>query len=327
MTATEKAGKMSDKELYSLFTGNQFYEDPELAMAAVQEAENREALRSGRKPITIRFDKLEGSTLGQCGKDTIVLDSSFLTKDVTGIRTPAQLLGVILHEGRHAWQHMILDDVPEGLSRDMYYSLLADNTCYVSPSFPLFSTPLGTNDPEFEVYAQYAVQENEMDARFYALSRMEEIIDLTSDKYAMAIEIAKLKAQEVHLIEKICKDFNEDILEKLEMNRKNSFLVRTGKELPEDCEYFKNFRIILRVIKPLFTRLEELEEKGTVIDCKNITFALYAASRKAELEGFRLETPEQLISYMIDHSFELEPLGLEPDVFRNEIGSINKLDS
>ena len=328
--AFEEIRQMSDRELYSFFQEDQFYDDPEYAKALCQELENREAAREGRAPAIITFQELEPRMLGiagtENGKKVIKLNIAFLKKSVPQILTPGLALNTVFHEGRHIWQDHVLETNARQVPLSVRLLLGADNICYTNGIYNVIDVGIS---PGVQGGLEYMLQENEMDARFYALKRMTEVEAEVSMDEAFQIDLESLRQAEISLIRKTLEHFDEGkyrLLEKkrLDMykNRAKEILLKTGAripELPENFRCYQNIWIIRNIIKPVYDWLIKMVERlrQDIIKAGNLLLNMYMIARICAAEGKPLETPNELMNIML-HSEFCKEFNLKQDVIPKE---------
>lgn len=292
-----RAAAMSDQELYSFFTDNLFYNDLEFAKAVCQEVENREAAISGRKPAKISFSKLAEGRMGYSAGGSIVFSDVFLHRDVK--RTPADLLNVILHEGRHEWQNHIHmnTDINSFGKDDWVYEI--NRMCYTSGNKNVIDIDLPS---DVQGRIEYAMQENEIDARFYAIRRMQEIASLydMDDSFLEAIDKAvDAEILDIGLVAKYMTEERYLILE----DRKIASFVSIIKEsiddisrLPEGIKSYETIWIIKHIVIPAYEHVLEKAEKDNlnIMEKQQILYRLYETARLRKMEGSSLEKPEDI---------------------------------
>ena len=325
-----KIRQLSDRGLYAHFHESCFYEDPEYTKALCQELENREAAREGRAPAIIIFRELEPGVLGvagtENGKKVITLNIAFLKKSVPQILTPGLAMNAIFHEGRHIWQFHVLETNAQQVPLSVRLLLGADNICYTNGTENVIDVGVSQ---EVQGSLEYLLQENEMDARFYALKRMSEVEAEVSMDEAFQIELESLRQAEISLIRKTLEHFDEGkyrLLEKkrLDMykNRAKEILLKTGAripELPENFRCYQNIWIIRNIIKPVYDWLIKMVERlrQDIIKAGNLLLNMYMIARICAAEGKPLETPNELMNIML-HSEFCKEFNLKQDVIPKE---------
>ena len=311
---SKKVRSMSDQELYSFFTVERFYQDPELSAAVCQEVENREAARLGRKPAQVVFEDFEddGGVFGYSSPDgMIALSSLFTEPDPTQTFTPSQLLNTLLHEGRHQWQDMVIDEQLSDVPESVRLLLTVDRYCYISD--PLAMIDVGIEPWEEQLSIEYSMQENEIDARFYAIQRMKEIARTTDVDLSFQIELTRSMLSEVYLIEKVqefCSEEQYRLLEKkrLEKYQARAEMLRLGgeelPELPENFRCYDNIWMIRNIVLPVSEFLKEtLNELYAVTNGlkEMVIYHLYEVARIFAMNGKPLEKPEELYKISIEN--------------------------
>jgi len=314
--AFEEIRQMSDRELYSFFQEDQFYDDPEYAKALCQELENREAAREGRAPAIIIFRELEPGVLGvagtENGKKVITLNIAFLKKSVPQILTPGLAMNAIFHEGRHIWQFHVLETNAQQVPLSVRLLLGADNICYTNGTENVIDVGVSQ---EVQGSLEYLLQENEMDARFYALKRMSEVEAEVSMDDAFQIDLENMRQIEISLIRKTLEHFDERkyrLLEKKRLDmykaRAKEILRKTGARLPELPEKFRcyqNIWIIRNIIKPVYDWFIGMVERlrRDIIKAGNFLLNMYMIARMYAAEGRPLETPNELVNVVLHSEF------------------------
>ena len=327
-----KIRQMSDRELYSFFREDHFYDDPDTTKAVCQELENREAARMGRKPAIVDFKELPPGVTGMaCSSEEpkrIVLSSAYLRKSFPQILTPGRAMGTLFHEGRHIWQHYILDNNDEQIPLSVRLLLRADTICYTNGRVGVIDVGIPQKD---QAILEYALQENEMDARFYALKRRVEVQKLVGMDEAFLIEIEKAKMTEISYIMKTIAFFDEDKYQLLEKKRLEMYKAKakeryllTGErlpELPKNFRCYQNVWMIHHVISPVFKffmdNVEGLRQNGMKMG--NLLLGLYTITRECAADGKPLETPAELVNIVI-HSELCKDFNLKQETIPKEWG-------
>lgn len=207
--------QISDGELYGMLDGKCW---EHLAMSekmeAVQEIERREALRVGRPPVRVELispKQLPPGTAGafsiQNGRPRICLNSNYFRHPDFPGYGPAELLVVILHEGRHAYQKFVINSALAGdpllVPQETFECWFVEDNYYCNKK------PL------------YDIQSIEADARFFALQRLEEIIFRMESEGLSAIEfrieLEREKATERMIISGLADQLPLEKLEDYEM--------------------------------------------------------------------------------------------------------------
>ena len=326
----EKIRQMSDRELYSFFREDQFYDDPETTRSVCQELENREAARMGRKPVIIDFDELPSGIAGiACNSEKpkrIVLNSAYLRKSFPQILTPGDAMNTIFHEGRHIWQHYVLETDDQRVPLSVRLLLRADTICYTNGRAGVIDIGI---PQEEQAILEYALQENEMDARFYALKRMVEVQTLVGMDEAFLVDIERAKITELSHIRKAMAFFDEDKYQLLEKKRLEVYKARakeryllTGErlpELPKNFRCYQNIWMIHYVISPVYEFfLDNVEDlRKDIMNMGNILLGLYTIARERAAEGRPLETPAELVDIVI-HSELCKDFSLKQEAIPKE---------
>ncbi len=174
----EDLARLDEKELWkTLHHVNWNRMDAETRLAVYQEFENRQAKLDGRKPVRIRADKeLEPDICGEHwpefeGSETIFINPRYVEtrknklfeNSDTSISNAAGGLEVVMHEGRHAFQHHVVQnnlDVVSEVQRMEWASSMGECGGWY------FSEGL-----------EYVIQGIEMDARRFARRQLEKVTD------------------------------------------------------------------------------------------------------------------------------------------------------
>ena len=325
---TEQVRAMSDQELFRFFTGMQVYKNPELTLAVCQEVENREAAKAGRKPAVVSFENLgDGRTRGLSDPDgKIILNFLYLKPGMSGTLPPAMLLNTLLHEGRHQWQIKAENDpdVPESIR----LMLNVDKYCYVNSDES--SIDIGIRPKEVQTRIQYAMQENEIDARFYAIRRMQEIAKTMVPDSAFRNQLLRAQNDEVRDIRRLlsyCSEEQYQLLEKgrLEKYRQLAESYRkagyTLPELPGNFRCYGNIWMIRNIVAPvtgfLLQRMSLAHRLTGAGD--RLLYRLYEITRVFAMKGRPLEKPEELLTVAIQE-------GLAKEFGLSEIKATEKIE-
>lgn len=314
-SAIEKVRAMSDRELFSFFNGPEIYKDPEMTLAVCQEVENREAARTGRKPAVIVFEDMEEGCLGQADPNgKIILNRMYLDPGMRGVLPPARLLNTLLHEGRHHWQFSLLGNENSGIPESIRLMLQVDSLCYVGG--PETTIDVGIRPPEIQTRIEYAMQENEMDARFHAIRRMQEIAKLIAPDTAFQIQLRKAQNEEVQEILKVLKFCSEEQYRQLEKLRLEKYRQRAEHyrkmgydvpELPENFRCYGNIWMIRNIISPVMGFLfQKMPLSRRLADTNRMLYRLFEIARVSAMKGKPLEKPEELLAIAIREGFAEE---------------------
>lgn len=178
---------MTDQKLYGFFTNAQWRRlTVEERLAAAQEVENRQAALSGRAPIPVSIDRtLDKNVLGGYSSidRTIGLRAEYFRGHILPSPqfSPAALLDTLLHEGRHAYQHALVENpAAENLASDLF------QTWKINFS-PFAYIPGGI------MYFQQAI---ERDARMFALHEMRRIAVMIEPDLQFYAQLARAEAEE-----------------------------------------------------------------------------------------------------------------------------------
>ena len=301
------AAGMSDRELYSYFSEEKFYVDPELSQAVCQEVENREAALAGRQPAKVYFDFLDCA--GVSGMGRIGINVMYLQPDPKW--TPADLLNTILHEGRHEWQYWVRLNHPEDLPEKTRLLFAVSDTCYQGGNIA-GALEVGISDKEAQADIEYGMQENEIDARFYAYCKMKELAseyNLT-DVYREAID--KAMDEELYYMDLLRYNMGEEEYQLLEKLIMELYKVEEDGSLycpviPEGFRCYENIWMVQNIVYPALEMVEDLAEELFTLDADRLLFTLYEEARMNFMSGKPLESPEKLVSIMLsDESFRAE---------------------
>lgn len=195
--STPKAdwSRLSDKDLYSSFTEIKWRSlSRDEKLQAVQEVENRQAALYGRPAIPVSIDpSLSERTYGGYSHmlKQIHLNEEFFKTHVfpSAQFPPAMLLNTILHEGRHAYQHHLVDhsDI-EAHSCDLLKVWKFNcNEGYISPRMNRW------------LYFQQAI---ERDARMFALKELKRISTMIpADRQLIAVLESAKQAEYDRILE------------------------------------------------------------------------------------------------------------------------------
>ncbi len=299
------AAGMSDSELYSHFSEEMFYSDPELTKAICQEIENREAALSGRKPAVITFDEIDSSGVSYGGQ--IIINSRFLKKNIKNC--PADVLSIILHEGRHEWQKWMFENHPEDLPEAVRLMMGVDWACYMDYFTNVID--VGIENMEAQAWIEYSMQEIEVDARYYAVSKMREIASEYHLEETFQDTIAKAIDDELMNMAIVLEYMDEDQYQRLEELQKAIYeeiskLLPFYQELPEGFLCYGNIWMIRRIVYPAFEEITRSAEELSIID-DMIFYELFKMARIRLMNGMPLESPEQLLQIMLsDNCFKAE---------------------
>ena len=303
LSYAETARKMTDAELYGFFSKDHFYQDANLAAAVCQEVENREAALTGRKPARIEFKKFDNpNVMGYAGRDVICVNTCFLESKYQHRYTPEGILNTILHEGRHYWQRQVTLNPELECPNALRLQFVINQLAYVNTGNAI---DLGM-DAEIQARLQYGMQENEMDARYYALKRMREISERYRKDYPFKLEMTREVIQEIEYYRLVTENMTEEkyqLLERKYMERYNQNKEQAKKlgvlypEAPEGKRCFENIRIYRKVIDPLYKGLLKANPqlRMNTGDQAALLFSLYRVARERILAGETLESPLELL--------------------------------
>ena len=158
---------MSQDRLYQLFTNANWSKMNEASrLAALQEAENRQARADGRPPVKVQKGSREEfrhpDTLGGYNPYEKVIRLNYrYIEGKSPTHTGAGALSTILHEGRHAYQNYLVDKGVTSDSPVILKEWLTETVMYVPPE---------------ESFLIYAIQSLEDDARRFARKEMQKIL-------------------------------------------------------------------------------------------------------------------------------------------------------
>ena len=318
-SAIEKVRAMSDRELFLYFSGTALYEDPEMTLAVCQEVENREAAKAGRKPVVIAFEELKGNCVGVAEPNgRIVLNSIYLDPEVRGYLPPASLLNTILHEGRHQWQYIVGTKEDSGVPESVWLMMQVDNHCYVSDSETAID--IGIRPKDVQTTLEYVMQENEMDARLYAIKRMQEIEKIIGPDPAFQIQIRRAQMDEVRYITMLLENCSEEQYQKLERLRlkryqqKAEYYRRRGytlPKLPDNFRCYGNIWMIQHIVGPVMGALLQtmLPINRIPGEAEWMLYKLFEIARGFAMNGKPLEEPQELLDLALQEGF-VEEFGL-----------------
>lgn len=305
------AAKMSDAELFSFFSEEKFYRDPELTKAVCQEVENREAALTGRPPAIIIFEKTDDSVNGQSCGGCIILNENSLIKNIK--RDPGEVLGTILHEGRHEWQNWIIKHHPECLPESILQMILVDYACYTSFDNIESVIDVGIADQEKQAWIEYSMQEIEIDARFYAIYRMKQIAEKYNLHGIFQESIEKAVDREILYLDILHDNMDAEqykLLERFKLDKYKEFCIKTPNcpMPPENCICYGNIRMIQNIVYPAFyTISKSLPNEFAALISRQLLYDLYKEARLNMMNGTPLESPEQLIRIILsDNDFKAE---------------------
>lgn len=198
----------SDESLYSLFVKRRWDSlDQADRLAALQEVENRIALREGREPFPVVAKELESpENLGRFDHEQIVLNQLFIDNS-SMFHTPAGALETLLHEARHAYQVGKINEAlgQEAIAQKVLLEWLANTQAYASGSNRRLD------------YNRYAIQSLEMDARLHSLQRLMEIAEtlkgLGEDTRGFEHTMLQALQSEIFLIQEVRKHLTVEMLD------------------------------------------------------------------------------------------------------------------
>ena len=318
-SAIEKVRAMSDRELFSFFNGPEIYKDPEMTLAVCQEVENREAARTGRKPAVIVFEDMGKGCLGQADPNgKIILNRLYLDPGMRGVLPPARLLNTLLHEGRHHWQFSLLGNENSGIPESIRLMLQVDSLCYVGG--PETTIDVGIRPPEIQTHIEYAMQENEMDARFHAIRRMQEIAKIITPDTAFQIQLRKVQMEEVLNIKMLLKFCSEEQYQQLESFRLKQYhqlaesFQKKGyavPKLPDNFRCYGNIWMIRHIVSPVMGfLLQKMRPMRRITgEADWMLYRLFEIARVFAMNGKPLEEPQELLHIAIQEGF-VEDFGL-----------------
>lgn len=167
----EQLKAMNQDNLYLLFNQDKWTSFTESSrLALLQEVENRRAAADGRKPVKIHIgDKKQFEDPGALGyyndnNKEIHINYRYFSGN-SPWHSGAGALSVVLHEGRHAYQHFRLDNGVKDDSAQVLKEWLSARISYVSPGF------------SEESIALYGLQSIEDDARRFARREIQRILN------------------------------------------------------------------------------------------------------------------------------------------------------
>lgn len=238
----EKLRNASDDDLYRLFIQKNWCQLSKKArLAALQEVENRRAKIDGRPPVPI----LSGESIDYksnpaiCGaynpsnKD-IHINYRYLEGD-SGFHSGMGALEVVLHEGRHAYQHDVMDRSPEKISKAVLKEWLSSKVYYTNGS--------GGKNPvdKLKRFLIYMLQPIEMDARRFSrkvlLEKHEKFVQLGAPVEDIEREFNNNLNQEIILIQRV-----KALLTVKEIDELEDYIIRKMKDTFPEMD-LKNVRI------------------------------------------------------------------------------------
>lgn len=251
--------KMSDTELYG-----QFLEEVwtrygiKDRLRLLQEVENRRAKIDGRPTIPVMGAPndptslgmyVEGKMLGMPIK-MIFINALFLEESngKLDFHTGINALETILHEGRHANQHYIMDHRPDRIAAQVLHEWLASTTRYFPSEEPL------KGDLKEKEFIFYLLQSIETDARRFARRQLIQIHDQLAaqgkDTRRIAAVIQDCRQQEIEMINCVREHLTMDDIRKAELIVCNAMKISHPQIDAASLKLFENARIILRLPKP-----------------------------------------------------------------------------
>lgn len=261
-----KIKNLRQEELYLLFAKRNWNSlNTSARLEALQEIENRNALRFGRPPCTVEpKDFSDGNMCGYFDGSCIVINSMYITEDSL-FHTSASALDTVLHEGRHAYQHYAMgQEIKHGV-HDVRLEWLGCFLHYFEPPKEMI------NEADMEQYILYQIQPIETDARRFAWQELNQIANVLSEQGEdirdFETTLQQNLQQEILLIQRIREHLS---LERIDLLNKEIAKVLKNR-FPQldlsELRLFEGVRLILTYpsidtiqdLLDLFEKLQEIE--------------------------------------------------------------------
>ncbi len=192
--------------------------------------------------------------------------------------------------------------------------LKVDGLCYIHDA--VTTIDVGIRPPEMQTRIEYAMQENEMDARFHAIRRMQEIAKIIAPDTAFQIQLRKAQNEEVQDILKVLKFCSEEQYRQLEKLRLEKYRQRAEHyrkmgydvpELPENFRCYGNIWMIRNIVGPVMGFLfQKMPLSRRLVDTNRMLYRLFEIARVSAMKGKPLEKPEELLAIAIREGFAEE---------------------
>ena len=251
--------RMSDAELYGQFVEEVWTQySVKDRLRLLQEVENRRAKIDGRPPVAVIGAPNDPTSLGMYAEGKVlgvpvkvIFINALFLEDGSGkldFHTGIKALETILHEGRHANQHYIMDHHPDRVAAQVLHEWLSSRARYFPSEEPL------KGDLEGKDLIFYCLQSIEMDARRFARRQLIKIHNLLAergkDTRQIAAAIQECRQQEVELIDCVQKYLTLDDVREAERIVCDAMKISHPEIDTSKLRLFENARMILRLPRP-----------------------------------------------------------------------------
>ena len=209
---------------------DKFYDSsPEERLKFAQEYENMMAELEHRDPCTVvelpeEYAKENPGVMGYCAGEIIAINKKYLNSKkpkVPGLSSFgfADLIETLTHEGRHAWQHYVIDHPEKNLVDEHTRIALEMN---LGPGYR------GGSGKGIQGYAEYAAQLVELDARHFAMDWIQHLQKSFEEKDGVGISEFAAKYKKLYNQVAINAQY---IVEYLDANKLKACEERLKKEM------------------------------------------------------------------------------------------------